>query len=201
MVKNYTDQDLIDRVKSLPSYKGIPVDHWILGVRSSADLPGKFDDKFYEFIGSENIRVYTGTTHPGLTILKSYEKYNKLGAAILKADEWYYGVWKYGMHRGKMPGLLQLGAEVKVYRDGDKDEDAEEVGKIYSGWFGINHHTNTYNWSADNLKVHTDDIGAWSAGCQVPNEREKFADLMKYYEEAAKNGTQKKVTYCLINEF
>lgn len=201
MVRKYSDKELLDKVKALPSFKFIPLNHWILGVRSKVDEPGKFDDKFYEWIGETNIRVYTGTTNPGLTILSHYEKYNKLGAAILKSDEWYYDVWLYGMHKGKMPALLQLGGELKVYRDGNKNDKSEETGKVYSGWFGINHHTNTYDWSAANLKHQTDDIGAWSAGCQVPNERDVFAEMMKYYAQAAKDGSQKAVTYCLIKEF
>lgn len=201
MVRNYQDAELIARVKSLPSFKSIPKDRWILGVRSTADLPNMYDDKFYVFEGEKNIAVLTGTTHPGRTILKNFEKYNKAGAAILKSDEWYYDVWKYGMHKGKMPALLQLGAPMKVYRDGDKDEKAEEGGKIYEGYFGINHHTDTYNWTENNLKVEDDDIDAWSAGCQVPNERYKFKKEMDYYREAARSGKQKSVTYCLLKEF
>lgn len=201
MVRNYTDEQLLDKVRSLPSFKRIPAERWILGVRSSADLPGKFDDKFYEFEGNSFIRVLTGTTHPGLTILSHFEKYNKAGAAVLKSDEWYYDVWKYGMHKGRMPALLQLGAEVLVHRDGDKDNKAEETGKAIKGWFGINFHTNTYNWSDANMQIDTDDIGAWSAGCQVSNDRDVFKKMMEYYSYAAKADTQKTVSYCLLKEF
>jgi hypothetical protein len=165
------------------------------------DNPGKFDDKFYEFEGEKFIRVLTGTTHPGLTILSHFEKYNKLGAAVVKSDEWYYDLWKYGLHKNRMPALLQLGNEISVYRDGDKDNKAEENGKVYKGWYGINFHTNTYDWSEKSLEAHVEDIGAWSAGCQVLNEREVFAEMMKYYAAAAKNGTQKTVSYCLLKEF
>lgn len=201
MVRNYTDKELLDKVKSLSSFKSIPKNHWILGVRSAADLSGKFDDKFYEFEGEKFIQTLTGTTHPGLTILSHYEKYNSLGSAVAKTNEWYYDLWKYGLHKGKMPALLQLGAPIKVYRDGNKNKQAEEIGKVYEGWYGINFHTNTYNWTPSNLAYTTEDIGAWSAGCQVPNQRDKFAAMMKYYEKAAKAGTQKTVTYCLLKEF
>jgi hypothetical protein len=201
MVKNYSDEQLLARVRQLPSFKRIPKEHWILGIRSSADNPGKFDDKFYEFEGEKFIRVLTGTTHPGLTILSHFEKYNKLGAAVVKSDEWYYDLWKYGLHKNRMPALLQLGNEISVYRDGDKDNKAEENGKVYKGWYGINFHTNTYDWSEKSLEAHVEDIGAWSAGCQVLNEREVFAEMMKYYAAAAKNGTQKTVSYCLLKEF
>lgn len=201
MVKKYTDAQLLERVRQLASFKRIPTDRWILGVRSQADLPGKFDDKFYEFEGEKCIRVLTGTTHPGITILKGFDKYSHLGAAILKSDEWYYDVWKFGQHKGKIPALLQLGAPFKVYRDNDRDDKAEEIGKVYSGFFGINYHTNTYNLSEANQAVEIDDILAWSAGCQVPNERDEYVRQMKYYEEAARTGKQTSVTYCLIREF
>ena len=201
MVKNYSDSEILSRVRELPSFKRIPTGRWIVGVRSIADNPGKFDDKFYEFEGEKFIRVLTGTTHPGLTILKHFEKYNKLGAAVVKSNEWYYDLWKYGMHKNKMPALLQLGNEVMVYRDGDRDNKAEEIGKVYKGWYGINLHTNTYDWNEQNLEVHVDDIGAWSAGCQVPNERDEFAEMMEWYEAASKKGIQKTVTYCLLKEW
>lgn len=201
MVKSYTDEQLLSRVRQLPSFKRIPTERWILGVRSTADLPNMYDDKFYVFEGEKNIAVLTGTTHPGITILKHFEKYNKAGAAILKSDEWYYDVWKYGMHKGKMPALLQLGGPFKVYRDGDKDDKAEEGGKLYEGYFGINHHTNTYDWTPKSLDIEKDDIDAWSAGCQVVNERDDFKKQMDYYREAARTGKQKTVTFCLLKEF
>lgn len=201
MVREYTDAQLLERVRQLPSFKRIPKERWICGVRSKADLPGKFDDKFYDFDGETCIGVLIGTTHPGLTILRSFEKYSKLGAAVLKADEWYYDVWKFGKHKGKIPALLQLGAKFKFYRDGDRDAKAEEIGKVYEDFIGANYHTNTYDLSESNQDIALDDIGAWSAGCQVPRDRDKYVEQMKYFEKAAKNGTQALVTYCLINEF
>jgi len=201
MVRNYKDQELLDRVKSLPSFKGIPKGRWILGVRSTADITNVFDDKFYYFDGETFVTVLTGTTNPGLNILRRFEQFNKMGAAVIKSDQWYYNVWQYGMHRGRMPGLLQVGAEVIVYRDGNKDGKSEEKGKTISGFYGINHHTNTYNWSPENMKVVAEDIGAWSAGCQVVNQRQKFADMMEWFAEAKKSRKQMFVTYCLIKEF
>lgn len=201
-VKNYSDSQLLSRVKSLPSFKSIPLNRWIIGVRSNEDTENKFDDKFYEFEGEKFIRVLSGTTNPGATILKGgFAKYNRQGAAILKADQWYYGVWKYGLHLGKMEGLLQIGAPVLVFRDGDRDGKSEQLGKEVSGWYGINFHTNTYDFSDRNLKIKTTDINNWSAGCQVSNDREKYAEMMKYYKLAQKNGSQTHVTYVLLNEF
>ena len=200
-VKSYSDDQLLSRVKALPSYLHIPKGRWIIGVRSNEDTPNKFDDKFYEFEGETFVRVLSGTTNPGVTILKGFERVNKAGAAVLKSDEWYYNVWKYGLHRGKMPALVQLGSKVKVHRDNDRDSKSEEFGAVHEGWFGINFHTNTYNFSQANLKLKQEDVNDWSAGCQVSNDREKYVDMMEYYSKALKNGTQTHVSYVLLNEF
>ena len=201
-VRSYTDLELIDKVKTLPNFKKIPKNRWILGVRSNEDIYNSFDDKFYEFEGEKFIRVLTGTTNAGAGVITGgFLKYNKKGVAVLKADEWYYNVWSYGLHRGKMPGLLQRGIRVKVYRDGNRNKKTEEIGEYEKGWFGINYHTNTYNFAFANLKIVKWAIGYWSAGCQVINSRRKYMDQMKYYKKAFEEGKQIMVTYCLINEF
>lgn len=201
-VKSYTDDQLLSRVKALPSFKSIPKGRWIIGVRSDEDTENKFDDKFYVYEGEKFIQVMSGTTNPGKTILRGgFKSYNSEGAAVVKADEWYYDLWKYGLHKGKMPALLQLGAQIIVFRDGDQDGKSEEIGKPIKGWFGINFHTNTYDFSKANLKVKAEDIGSWSAGCQVINDREKYAEQMKYFSLALKNGSQTHVSYVLLKEF
>ena len=212
-VRSYTDEQLLNHIKGLPDFKGFPKGRFILGVRSNEDTPDVMDDKFYEF---ENIvdvmhsdisrmkfiRVLTGTTNSGGKQLKGgFKAFNKYGSAVLKANKWYYNVWMYGLHRGKMPALRQRGATVTVYRDGDMDGKAEEIGTPITGWFGINYHTNTYNFSKANLKIFKWFIGNWSAGCQVANDREKYFEQMDYYRQAYADRSQKFVTYCLINEF
>lgn len=201
-VKSYTDKQLLDKVKSLENFKKIPKQRWILGVRSAADVYNSYDDKFYEFEGEKFIRVLTGTTNAGAGVLKGgFLKYNKKGAAILKSEEWYYNVWAYGLHRGKMPSLRQIGRRVKVYRDGNKNKKSEQVGEYEIGWYGINYHTNTYNFSNASVKIVNWLIGNWSAGCQVINDRKKYRDQINYYKKAHENGTQIMVSYCLIDEF
>jgi hypothetical protein len=193
MVRKYTDEELLTRVKELKSFKKIPKGRWILGVRSNEDIPNKFDDKFYVYDGEEFVVMLEGTTNPGVSILKNHSSFNKLGAAILKSDEWYYDVWHYGMHRNRIPGLLQRGAKMKVYRDGDKDNKSEEQGVLQEGYFGINFHLNSHDINVRNRKV---DINGWSAGCQVPNEPLKYKPLLEWFRD-----NQKVTTYCLINEF
>jgi hypothetical protein len=202
VVRKYKDSELLDRVKKLASFKEIPKGRWILGVRSKEDIPNYFDDKFYEFQGEKFIRVVTGTTNPGASILKGgYKRYNTIGAAVVEADRWYYNVWKFGLHKGKMPALLQTGAQISVYRDGDGDGKSEQYGKPIMGWYGINYHTNTYDFSLASLKMTQQQIDGWSAGCQVINQREAYVEQMSWYQGMAKSKLQETVTYCLINEF
>jgi len=191
MVRPYTDKQLLEKVKSLSSFTKIPDGYWLLGVRSLDDLPNRFDDKIYLFKGEEFVLVTSATTNAGTPTLRQFEKINKDGAAILKADEWYYNVWKYGKHNGKVEALLQLGNKVTVYRDTDKDDKSEEQGKLQTGYFGINFHPNTY----DLTKPSGTNIGWWSAGCQVVNNVSNYKIMIGLLKR------EKLVTYCLINEF
>lgn len=193
MVKKYTNSMLLERVKQLPSFVAFPKGLWIIGVRSQEDVPNMFDDKFYLFDGKKFVMVLTGTTNPGSTILRNFEKYNSVGAAVVKADQWYYNVWKYGLHKGKLPALLQTGAKITVYRDGDRDNKSEEIGVPVTGWFGINFHLNTYDLKS---KVKKQDINGWSAGCQVCDTT---ADYLRVIAMA--HDRNEPVSYCLLKEF
>jgi hypothetical protein len=191
MVRQYTDKQLLARVKELDSFKNIPAGYWLLGVRSLDDIPNTFDDKIYMFKGEEFVLVTSATTNPGTNTLRQFEKVNKDGAAVLKADQWYYNVWKYGKHNGKVEALLQLGNKVQVYRDTDRDSKSEEQGALQSGYFGINFHPNTYDLS----KGSGTNIGWWSAGCQVVNNIPNYKTMIKLLKN------EKFVTYCLVDEF
>ena len=191
-VKNYTSDQLLSRVKSLPNYKTIPEGFWLLGVRSNEDLPNVFDDKVYLFKGEEFILVSSCTTNPGTTVLKSYEKFNAKGAAVLVADEWHYNIWLKGKHLGKTTALVQTGNKVRVYRDGDKDEKSEHTDLVQEGYFGINFHPNTRDINA---KTTGTLINGWSAGCQVVNNMDKYRKIMELIPSGVK------VSYCLLNEF
>ena len=94
MVKNYTDKQLLTKVKSLPSFNGIPKGFWILGVQSLEDRFNEFDDKFYLFNGETFVMVSSGTTNAGKNGMISYESQNPAGVAVIKTNEWYYSVWK-----------------------------------------------------------------------------------------------------------
>ena len=189
-MKNYTDEQLLNRVKGLKSFICIPNDYWILGVQSKEDKFNEFDDKFYLFKGEKFIMVTTGTTNAGLTGLKHYDTYNPNGCAVIKTDEWYYTLWRPGLHKGKMRALKQYSA-IKYYRDWNKNDKAEEIGNINEGVIGINFHTASYQ----PYNVITRLIGGWSTGCQVANNTADYYKILDYI------GNQDIVSYCLIKEF
>jgi len=192
MVRAYTDKELLQRVKELNSFKEIPSGYWLLGVRSSEDEPNRFDDKIYLFKGEQFVDVTSCTTNPGTTVLRNYSKFNAKGAAVVVADEWYYGVWRKGKHQGKIDALVQIGSKIKVWRDGDKDDKSEESLIQQEGFFGINFHPNTYDINA---KSTGSLINGWSAGCQVVNNMEKYRKFINLIPAATS------ITYCLLNEF
>lgn len=189
----YRPDYIIHRVKQLADFTHIPEDYWVVGIRSWADRPDEFDDMFYLFQGEDLILTTTGTTNPGESILKGgWKRYQKHGAAVLESDRIYYDVWEPGKHKGYMPALLQTGAKVTVFRDGDSDSKSEEQGKKESGYFGINFHTATKAF-LDNIEKEK--IGGWSAGCQVANRTEDYMKIIRTIAD------QPRVTYALLKEF
>lgn len=190
MVKKYTDEQLLMRASLVHGFDDFPIDYWILGVRSESDIADSFDDKFYVYKGVEFIMVTTGSTNSGVYGLLNFKKWNSKGTAVVKSNEWYYDLWKPGKHRRKMKALVQ-NTKIKVYRDGNMDRKNDEVGPVYSGYYGINFHTVTYKAIDYIRKV----IGRWSTGCQTPNNtRDYYKILDLVYKQDA-------TTYCLLKEF
>jgi len=190
-VKSYTDKELLARVRFMPSFKEIPKDYWILGVQSSEDTFDDFDDKFYLFKGEEFIMVTDGTTNAGKEGLMNYTKYNKDGVAVIKTNEWFYNLWSFGLHKGKMQALRQVN-NIKYFRDADKDHKAEQSGIMHTGIIYANFHTVSYEKKVGYVgKV----IGGWSVACQVINSVEDYYKIIELTRK------QKFVSYCLLAEF
>ena len=189
-LNNKSVSQLLDKVKGLKSFKSIPNGYWILGVRSGEDDPNKYDDKFYIFNSEKFVTSTTGTTNPGTTILEGgFLKYNNVGAAVLKANECYYDVWKYGKHQGKMNALVQIG-KFTGYRDGDKNKKSQEIGPSNTFQYtGINFHTVSYDLTK---KIIGANINDWSAGCQVVNNTEDYVTIISLFKD------QGSVTYILL---
>ena len=122
------------------------------------------------------------------SIIECYE--NPEGYAVVKTNEWYYDVWKFGKHRGKMDALRQV-RPFLISRDGNKDKKVDETAPK-SALVGINFHANTYNMANTEIK---EIIGGWSLGCQVCNNTPDYVKIINYVKP------QRYVTYCLLKEF
>lgn len=192
MVKNYTDAQLLMRVRKLNNFIKIPENYWILGVRSKEDRFNEFDDKFYLFKGEQFIMVMSGTTNPGANGLLNPEQYNERGVAVVVADKWYYNLWERGLHNGKVIAYRQASG-VDLIRDKNKNKKAGDAGSVSEEFNrGINFHPSDYNLDS---KTKKSNIGAWSVGCQVVNDISKYKELMNLTR------LQQVMSYCLINEF
>ncbi|HQZ81633.1 MAG TPA: hypothetical protein PLR83_00305 [Pyrinomonadaceae bacterium] len=187
-VKNYTDKQIYDRVSQLASFRGFPrgvLDVW---VRSDEDEFDRFDDKVYTFDGSSGemkfISVASGTTNAGAEGLKHFDKYNRLGCAILKSDEIVYDSHIYGLHKGKYPAYRQ-NRPFPYFRDNNKNDRVEEIGKVYYDVIGANCHR--AGW-------YSTRIGGWSTACLVRNQRQQFDDWMKFMN-------RRPLTVCILKEW
>ena len=197
-VKSYTDKELLDRVKSLPGYLGIPNGRWFINVGSIEDTPNVYDDKSYVFEGEKFIEVMTCTVNPGTEALKGgYKRYNQVGAAVIKMNQWCYDCFGYGLHNGRMPALRQIG-KIWYHRDGDGDDKSEELGAAEFANYNTNYHSNTYKYFNSVVRWL---IGPWSYGCVVNNSRLKYIKNIKWFKAAKYSGKQRKVTMCFIREF
>lgn len=163
----------------------------LVGVRSSADTPDKFDDLIGVFTLTNDqpkVTWFTGTTNPGVHWLKNFM--NPKGTAVLMPGV-HENCWVIGKHQGKYEALVQY-APVSVFRDKNKNNKSETIGdksSVDRGLFGINiHRANPSGISSI--------IDKWSAGCQVLNNSEQFAQLLSLCKASGK----KTFTYVLIEE-
>jgi hypothetical protein len=181
-MKQYTIDELKNEFKKL-NYE-FPQFH-LVGIRSNANKPNEFDD-LIAVIDQSSINWYTCTTNPGTHWLLNL--LNPKGAALLKPGQ-YLNTWQLGLHQGKYQALTQC-KNVTVFRDGDKDNIAEETKVTQTGMFGINIHR-------ANEKLISKLIDKWSAGCQVLNNPQQFNELLT----KCKQSGLKTFTYTLLNEF
>lgn len=128
------------------------------------DKPNHFNDLFL-ILGVKKdgnvkyLQKSIGTTEPGSHY--TYNPLNKNGAARVVIDKLHEKIWKVGTHgrgRSAHTALVQIGNEICVSRDANRDF-ARTNDKIYCGYFGINFH-HGYDMALNN-------IGRASAGCQV----------------------------------
>ena len=161
----------------------------IIGVRNSstgAKVTNVFDDHLtlsYKENGEWKFKIWPATTDHGTKGVKEF--HNAAGVARLVPGQ-YRGSHHVGLHQGKYEALKQK-ANVKVYRDANKDMNYDET-KIQEGIFGINIH----KAGADSTYVEN-----WSEGCQVFKKSADFNAFMAICKKAATLGGNS-FTYTLI---
>lgn len=196
-VKSYSDKQLLNRVEEIGGRIPRKGKYLLIGVQSQEDAFNKFDDKFYVFDGPTFKMVTTGTTNAGAMALKSFDKYNLPGAAIWKTDEYYKDLYRRGYHRPSRKGggmrALRQQKPILYYRDKNRDNRAEEIGKLEEGIIFANMHGVSYDPFSNQVR---DVIGGWSFACQVMNNMTDYRNWMR-----AAWKRNKKVDYALLKEF
>jgi len=161
----------IEELKAVAAKKGYKcVPFQLVNIRSAADKPNEFDDML-GIVHDDMVTWHTGTTNPGVHWLLNFM--NPRGTAVL-AEGQHLNSWVIGKHKGQYKALVQY-APLPVYRDGNKNDKSEQVGKPIYGQYGINIHRANPNAIS---KI----IDKWSAGCQVrnnPKEHDEFMNLCK----------------------
>lgn len=179
----FTQNDLIPVVKDKYKKFGVPWEEVnIFGVRFENNQP---EDVFNDYIGlarDGELLLFDATTDPGWYYTqKPFTVSGVTGAAHLCLG-YHPDIWIIDIHGKGNPAahraLCQYGNTVKIWRDIDKDgaQDASDI--IQSGYFGINLHRAGL--------THTENIGLWSAGCQVIQSVEDFKIFLGVLEATVK---------------
>jgi len=163
----------------------------LVGIRSTDTSANTFNDwvtVFYRFDGTWVFFAFPATTDPG-----TYYRENPInvrGTAIMKPGQ-YRGAYMVGKHRGYK--ALQQKGPITVYRDADLNETLDTTGrKEDTGLHAVNiHKANAHRPSVQ--------VGKWSAGCQVIQDPDHFAFLMKICGNGA-DRYGNSFTYTLLEE-
>lgn len=164
----------------------------IIGVRSQQrdQSQDQFDDVLH-LVFKDHFEKWVTlsfpiSTDPGLYWLKHGRE---AGTAILKAGQ--YKAWKLGKHKGLYPALVQHVGQVTIYRDRNKDDfiDMNED-TVIGGYYGINIHKSG---------LYSENIGRYSAGCQVFKSELHFDIFMSFCQVYARL-YQDEFTYTLLED-
>ena len=167
----------------------------IVGIRSKDTTPNVFNDLMtvhYKVKGQWFSRSWACTTDPGLYWMQNPMKVT--GCAQLCLGQ-YRGAYKIDKHAGQYSALCQRGAEVKIFRDPDKDDTFDQNSEsIVEGYFGINIHRASYRRTSTQ-------VGKWSAGCQVLADPDDFKALMALAKKQVEVNGWESFTYTLLEEW
>ena len=162
----------------------------IVGVRNAESQPNKFDDSIYVFYKDESgqwqFKDYPATTDSGTYWLLN--PMSNLGTAMLKEGQ-YVDSYKQGLHKGQYKALVQ-NAPVTTYRDYDRNAIFDITTSESTGNYGINIHK---------AGADSQDVNKWSAGCQVFQKSDDFAEFINLTDKH-KELYDNKFTYTLIDE-
>lgn len=188
---------MLSRVKAILKDYGFvlytkPYQLNIVGLRGQSTVPNSFDDEIHVFYtksdGSWNYHIYPATTDPGTFWLNNpmYEG----GTAILAQGQ-YVDSYALGMHKGKYEALVQV-KPITVIRDYDRNAVLDfNNGRRQTGIFGVNIHRAESNGT-------TKFIGKYSAGCQVFQNANDFAEFMTLAHQHEKL-YDNRFTYTLVD--
>lgn len=165
----------------------------IIGIRTDDQRSNLFNDWIclaFRQNDHEQLMVFDATTDPGTYWRKHPMNIN--GTAILKPGQ-YAGSHRTGLHQGNYLALVQ-DSPMTVYRDNNGDDklDTGSDIAIESGHFGINIH----RASAHGI---TENVGRWSAGCQVISRNVDFNLFMALITRAATEWGNR-FSYTLLTE-
>ena len=183
-------------IKALYGKKGYPFyssefDLNLFGFRNQSPVVDTFDDilgaAWIDADGKGNCAIFSGTTKPGIDWLQN--PMAATGTAIVKAG-YYPSLWTPGDHHGYR-ALVQNG-DVTVYRDNNRDGKIDLIpGTEETGNFGINmHHAGL---------TDGDEVGKYSAGCQVFTHIADFNFIMSLVDAQIKAGIASTFSYALFN--
>jgi hypothetical protein len=191
-VRSYNDRELIDRVTThARGFEGWRRGVYDIWVRSSEDQMDAFDDKVYTFSVAEDHAMpefrmlCTGTTNAGSYGLKRFRDYNPLGCAVLEADRIVYGSHIYGHHKNYRAYRQAKGWP--YYRDNDRDDKAEEIGRVYNDIIFANCHRAAA--VGESTRIYN-----WSVACLVRNKANQWFAWLAYMDKRPLNG-------CILKEF
>ena len=183
--------------------------YYLVGIRNKEDTYNKFDDLLYLLKGRRIVSSYQITTNAGKNGLKNFNTYNKHGCAVLDSNRIVYDCYKFGYHRQKLACLRQS-KPFPYYRDNNKNEKAEEIGKLYENKIiYANIHSSTYwlprglkreEWMGKGVKesqieeIQRENINGWSLACQVFKSNKEYWNFIDFIH----NCGQEFFTYSII---
>jgi hypothetical protein len=164
----------------------------LVGIRANESQSNAFDDRialFYKDSGQWQFHLFPATTDPGRFWLENLM--NAGGSAVMVEGQ-YRGLWQIGWHQPGVAGLVQV-RNVKIYRDRNRDRLIDRDPKtITEGLYGINLHA---AWLLD----VANEVGNWSAGCQVTQYRRDFDLILSVCRRSAQTFGNS-FSYTLLHE-